>query len=168
MAEGHVALHVGDDDGLDVVVVFAAGGGVADVADRDVPLAQAVEGRAVKDLADEAVALEMTEDAVAGNRDAAAFLAPVLEGVQAEIHIPGDRPFPRGPDSEYTALLVHNTTPNKKSKGTQPAPLPYTESIARAGTAVQDVLCFPAVFSGGKRKREGPGRAGIIETKGKA
>ena len=128
------------------------------MADRDVPFAQAVEGRAVKDFTDKAVALEMAENAAAGDRDAAAFLAPVLEGVQAEIHIPGDCPFPRGPDSEYTALLVHNTTPNKKSKGTQPAPLPYTESIARAGTAVQDVLCFPAVFSGGKREKRGSGK----------
>ena len=93
MAEGHVALHMADDDRLDVVVVLAAGGGVTDVADGDVSFAQPVQAFFIKHLAHQAVALIVTEDTVTGDCDAAAFLPPVLQGVEPEIDFPGNRPL---------------------------------------------------------------------------
>lgn len=96
-----------DDDGLDVVVVLSAGGGIADMADGNVSFAEPVQALTVEHFADQAVAFVMMEYAVAGDRDAAAFLPPVLQRVESEIDIPGDRPFFRGPDAENAAFLMH-------------------------------------------------------------
>ena len=116
VAQGQVSLHMADDDGLDVVVVFSAGGGVADVADGDISLAETVKALPVKHFADQAVPFVMAEYAVAGNRDAAAFLPPVLQGIQAKVDFPGYRPFFRGPDTENAAFLMHTRLPPKKEK----------------------------------------------------
>ena len=114
MGKGHVALHMADDNRLDVVVVLAAGGGIADVAHGDVALAQAVQARTVKDFTHQAVAFQVMEDAVTGNRDAAAFLSPVLQGVKAEVHIPGNGPLDGRPDTEYAAFLMHKARTSEK------------------------------------------------------
>ena len=44
VAQGQVSLHMADDDGLDVVVIFSAGGGITDMADRDIPFSQTIQG----------------------------------------------------------------------------------------------------------------------------
>ena len=134
MAKGHVALHMADDNGLDVVVVLAAGGGIADVAHGDVALAQAVQAGTVEDFAHQAVALQVMEDAVAGNRDAAAFLTPVLQGVEPEVHIPGNSTLDGRPDAEYAALLMHKAGTSEKrerrpSESTEGRLCPFDEGI---------------------------------------
>ena len=58
----------------------------------------------------------MMEYAVTGNRNAAAFLAPMLQGIKTEIHIPGNGSFYGGPDTEDTAFLMHEANPPKKDK----------------------------------------------------
>ena len=114
MAQGHVALHMADDNRLDVVVVLAAGGGITDVAHGDVAFAQAVQARTVEDFAHQAVAFQVMEHAVAGNRDAAAFLTPVLQGVEPKVHVPGNGPLDGRPDAEYAALLMHKAGTSEK------------------------------------------------------
>ena len=95
MAQRHVALHMADDDGLDVVVVLSAGGGIAHMPHRDVSVPQPFQALPVKNLPGQPVPFEMVKHAVAGNRDAAAFLPPVLQRVQPEIDFPGHRLFGR-------------------------------------------------------------------------
>ena len=64
----------------------------------------------------QAVALQVMEDAVTGNRDAAAFLTPVLQGVEPKVHVPGDSTLDGRPDAEYAAFLMHKADPPKKEK----------------------------------------------------
>ena len=114
MGKGHVALHMADDNGLDIIVVLAAGGGIADVAHGDVAFAQPIQAGTVEDFAHQAVALQVMEDAVTGNRDAAAFLTPVLQGVEPKVHIPGNGPLDGRPDTEYAAFLMHMARTSEK------------------------------------------------------
>ena len=44
VAQSQVSLHMADDDGLDVVVIFSAGGGITDMADGDISFSQTIQG----------------------------------------------------------------------------------------------------------------------------
>ena len=117
MAESQIAFHMADNNRLYIVMILSSGGGVADMPHSDVSFAQTVQPRPVKDFANQAVSLQMMKHAVAGYRDPAAFLPPVLQGIESEIYIPGNRFSYRRPDPEDTAFLMHEAYPPKKGKG---------------------------------------------------
>ena len=92
------------EGGLGVLPRRPAGGGVAGVADGDVP-AQRAERALVEDLADQPHVL-VDEDLLAvGRRDAGRLLPAVLQRVEAEVGELGDL-LARGPDAEDTAGVL--------------------------------------------------------------
>ena len=85
VAKSHVSLDMADDDRLDIIGVFSAGGGIAHMADSDAAAAQVGQLILRKNFCYEAIAAMLPEKAVIGHGDAAAFLAAVLECVESQI-----------------------------------------------------------------------------------
>ena len=106
VGQGHIALNVAQNQGLGVYAAHVAGGGVPHMADGDVAFAQFFQAGGGKDVGDQAVIPVAGEDAVVVDRDAAAFLASVLQSVKGEIGGFGDVGGMLLPDTEYAAFLV--------------------------------------------------------------
>ena len=79
MDEGEIALDMPHDEGLDIVGILSARGGIAHVPDGDVSLPELVEGSLVENLRNEPVSFFQTEYAVVGEGDSRAFLTSVLQ-----------------------------------------------------------------------------------------
>ena len=106
VGQGHAALVVVDQDGLDIALVVAAGGTVADVAHGDVAGAQRPEPLLGEDLAHEAHVPVGGEDTVVVDGDARALLAPVLQGIKRVIRQGGHVGRGLRIHAEDAALLV--------------------------------------------------------------
>ena len=104
VAQGdHVAVAAAHE-GLGVLPVAGAGGGVAHVADS-VLAAEAGEHLFVEDLAEQTEVLDDRDLAVVAHGDAGALLAAVLQGVEAEERQAGDV-APRCVDAEDATAVV--------------------------------------------------------------
>ncbi len=77
-------------DGLGVAPVAGAGRGVADVTDGEVAV-EGGEGPAVEDVGHQPHVLDHGEGVAVAHRHARRFLAPVLEGEEAQVRQVGDR-----------------------------------------------------------------------------
>jgi hypothetical protein len=104
VGEGDGALVTGAEGGLGVGPHRAAGGGVAGVPDRDVPL-EGLEGGLVEDLGDQAHVLVDQDLGAVGGRDARGFLSAMLEGVEPVVGEFGDV-LTGGEDTEDAAGVL--------------------------------------------------------------
>ncbi len=104
VAQRDRAVGGGAERRLRVVPGAGAGGGVARVADRQVPLERVQRGL-VEDLRDQAHVLVDQDLAAVAHRDAGRLLAAVLEGVEAEVGQLGDVLTGR-PDTEDPARVL--------------------------------------------------------------
>ena len=81
MAQRHVSFHVADNKRLDIVMVVSAGSRVPHMADSNIAFSDPVQGFTVKYFSHQSFMLVMLKHTVAGNRNPAAFLSPVLQCV---------------------------------------------------------------------------------------
>jgi hypothetical protein len=95
-----------DDQGLNVPDVVCAGGSVADVAHRDVALAEGSDPFRTEYLADQTDIPVRGENAVAVQGNTGALLAPVLQGVKPKIDQGRKLEGLWSVDSEYAALFA--------------------------------------------------------------
>ena len=106
VGQGHAALVVVHQDGLDVPLVVGPGGAVAHVAYGDGARAQGAEPLRRKHLVHQPHIPVRGEHAIIVHRDAGALLAPVLEGVQGVIGQGGHIRRLRRVHAEHAALLL--------------------------------------------------------------
>ena len=106
VGQGHAALVVVHQDGLDVPLVVGPGGAVAHVAYGDGARAQGAEPLRRKHLVHQPHIPVRGEHAIVVHRDAGALLAPVLEGVQGVIGQGGHIRRLRRVHAEHAALLL--------------------------------------------------------------
>ena len=105
MRQGQRAFAVIDHNGLGVIPVRGAGGAVAHMAHSHVPRSQPGQRLRCEYVLYQPEVLVGGYDAVVAYRNAAALLAPVLQGKQAVVRRGGDLPaFPRV-NAENAALL---------------------------------------------------------------
>ena len=109
MGQGHAALVVVHQDGLDVALVVAAGGAVADVAHSDAPLPQGGKALRAEDIPHQTHVPVGPDDPVVVDGDAGTLLPPVLEGVEGIVGKAGDVSPLRQADAEDAALFVEVT-----------------------------------------------------------
>ena len=106
VGKGHFALHMIDHNGLGIGPIGAAGGAVAHVAYGNIAQGILLQVLPVKRVGQQSQVLVNGKIAVAVHHNAAAFLAPMLQGKQA---IVADirHPCVNGRiDTEHAALLM--------------------------------------------------------------
>src|SRR3954469_3324417 len=106
VAEGDRAVGGRPEGRLRVLPGAGARGRVASVADGQMPL-QRVERVLVEDLRDQAHVLVDEDLLTVADRDAGRLLAPVLQGIQAEVGELGDF-LARRPDAEDAARVLRS------------------------------------------------------------
>ena len=106
VGQGHAALVVVHQDGLDVALVVGPGGAVAHVAHGDGPRAQRAEPLCREHVVHQPHVPVGGEDPVVVHRDAGALLPPVLEGIQGVVGQGGHIGSLRRVHAEHAALLV--------------------------------------------------------------
>ena len=106
MGQGHAALVVVHQNGLNVALVVAAGGAVADVAHGDVPPPQGGKALRREDVPHQAHIPVGPDDPVVVDGDTGTLLPPVLKGVEGIVGKAGDIPPLRQADAEDAALFV--------------------------------------------------------------
>ena len=106
VAQGHGAFHVVHHDGLGVGPAGAAGGAVAHVADGHVALAQLFHFHGGEHVVHQPGVLMGGEDPVVVHHDAAAFLAPVLQGEKAVVYGGRHVALFRGQHAENAAFFM--------------------------------------------------------------
>ena len=109
MGQGHAALVVVHQDGLDVALVVAAGGAVADVAHGDAPPPQGGKALRRKNVPHQAHIPVGPDDPVVVDGDTGTLLPPVLKGVEGIVGKAGDVSPLRQADAEDAALFVEMT-----------------------------------------------------------
>ena len=108
MGNGHVAFLVIDLDGLAVLPVGGPGGAVTGVPHRHGPPGKPVQGVLAEHIPHQTQVLIGGENAVVIDHNAAALLAPVLEGVKPVV---GQPPHVGGlwsENAEYAALFMNS------------------------------------------------------------
>ena len=106
MGQGHGTFVMIDQQGLDVVSAVRAGGGIADVSHRDVPLAHGGKAVRVENVVHQAGPPVSREDPVVVDDDAGTLLAPVLQGEKAVICQRCQRRSSGGKNSKNTTLIM--------------------------------------------------------------
>ena len=100
-------VHVADDQRLGVAADSGAAGGVTGVADSHLAVSQLVQDLPVEDVGNQTQILVYIDDAPVVDRDAAAFLSPMLESVEGHVGDRGDvRVLPGGVDAEDAAFFM--------------------------------------------------------------
>ena len=106
MGQGHAPLEVVNHDRLYVALVVRAGGGIAHMAHRDVPLSQGMEPLGREHLADQPHIAAAGEYPLIVDHDSGALLAPVLQSEQAVIGQTGHILLFGTAHPKHTALLM--------------------------------------------------------------
>ena len=118
VGQGHAALVVVHQDGLDVALVVGPGGAVAHVAHGDGAGAQGAEPLLRKHVVHQPHIPVGGEKPVIVHYDARALLPPVLQGIQGIVGQGGHVGGLRGIDAEDPALLMQ--VPLRRGRGVSP------------------------------------------------
>lgn len=120
MSHGKLSLEMVDHNGLAVAQIVAAGGSVADVTHCKPALGKLCQFLLIKNLTYQPQTHVGEKHPVVIDRDAAALLAPVLEGVQAIVYKSGHIRLFRTVDAEYPARFVDAYRPCSRLAFTKP------------------------------------------------